>query len=336
MRKKYLLINTPQTGVLKGQAGIALKPKAQALDAYGRPIGISSANQGMVGGPIDTTNAATLATQSATTPGNTMSSGASGAASMGVGAGVAMGAGALDTSAQGNIERSYSMDEFGLMDPNQKNIRQASVKSGAAKGLKTGAAIGTALGTIVPGIGNVVGGIAGGLYGATAGAIVGLFKGKKQYKEDQAEYDEERAKYDLQAYNLKSNKIRYDTRQADMAQANALYAKKGVKTTKAPIFKAGGKLEDPDKVNVIPDGKLHKENNNLGNKDKGIPVVEDGVKKYEIEKEELILRKTATSKVEKYVASFGSSQSESTLEELGKYAAGELINNTQDNTKKFV
>ena len=65
---------------------------------------------------------------------------------------------------------------------------------------------------------------------------------------------------------------------------------------------------------MVPKGKLHKENNNLGNKDKGIPIISaEGEKEYEIERDELILRASATTKVEEFVAAIVSSETASVL-----------------------
>ena len=63
------------------------------------------------------------------------------------------------------------------------------------------------------------------------------------------------------------------------------------KKSNALVMRSGGKLEEPGEVNVVVKGKLHKENNNLGNKDKGVPVVStEGVKEYEVEEGEVIFR----------------------------------------------
>jgi hypothetical protein len=87
---------------------------------------------------------------------------------------------------------------------------------------------------------------------------------------------------------------------------------------------------------VIPKGKLHKENNNLGNKDKGIPVIDgSGDKKFEVEKEELILTLEVTNKVEDLVSKFNASGNETQLIELGKFLTEEILRNTQDNSEKF-
>ncbi len=87
---------------------------------------------------------------------------------------------------------------------------------------------------------------------------------------------------------------------------------------------------------MIPKGKLHKENNNLGQKDKGIPVIDnDGVKHFEVEKEELILTLAITEKVEGLVANYDKTFDDDILIELGKLLTEEILRNTQDNSGKF-
>jgi hypothetical protein len=102
-------------------------------------------------------------------------------------------------------------------------------------------------------------------------------------------------------------------------------------TTKlTPKFKKGGSLAST--VNIIPNGVLHEENNKLG--DKGMPVVKcdlekrECTKKYEIEKEELILTLSSTEKAEA-LAKGGN------LGELGSFLVGELLENTHSFSNKF-
>ena len=97
-----------------------------------------------------------------------------------------------------------------------------------------------------------------------------------------------------------------------------------------PIFKKGGA------INVIPDGKLHKEKNELGNGDKGIPVVDgEGNKLFELEKEELILHLEATKEFETLVSAYNSSKDPEILVELGKKLSAELLTNTEDYSAKY-
>ncbi len=89
-------------------------------------------------------------------------------------------------------------------------------------------------------------------------------------------------------------------------------------------------------MNVVVKGKLHKENNNLGNKDKGIPVINaQGIKEYEVEAGEIIFRKELTDIVENFAKQYKNTSDDTLLEKLGKILTKELINNTQDNYGEF-
>lgn len=101
-------------------------------------------------------------------------------------------------------------------------------------------------------------------------------------------------------------------------------------THKIPIFKKGGKIKATE--NMIPNGVLHEEKNSLG--DKGMPVVKCSIKskkcskKYEIEKDEMILTLETTRTVEK-LAKAGK------FKELGKFVQDQILNNTHSFTDKF-
>ena len=85
-------------------------------------------------------------------------------------------------------------------------------------------------------------------------------------------------------------------------------------------------------MNVVPNGVLHEEENDLG--DKGMPVVKCDTekkvceKKYEIEKDELILTLSTTKRAEE-LAKGGK------LKELGEFLATQLLTNTHSFTEKF-
>ncbi len=97
-----------------------------------------------------------------------------------------------------------------------------------------------------------------------------------------------------------------------------------------PVFKNGGA------INVIPDGKLHKENNSLGEKDKGIPIVTNSGKKvFELEKEELILNADLVRKFESVIKGYNKSEDDSILLSLGRELSNELLTNTKDLSDKY-
>ena len=103
-----------------------------------------------------------------------------------------------------------------------------------------------------------------------------------------------------------------------------------------PRFKAGGMLVEEKKDHIIPKGKLHKENNNIGNKDKGIPIVaEDGTKLYELEKEELVLSLPVTEELEGLVGEYNKTNDDGILVHIGERLTDELLTNTEDKSEKF-
>jgi len=100
------------------------------------------------------------------------------------------------------------------------------------------------------------------------------------------------------------------------------------------------------KMNVIPEGALHKNLNHydgdLGSAvtNKGIPVitVEDGkIEQHaEIEKNEIIFHKEATDKMEEFFTQFNDTEDPKEKDQIciecGKFVTEELLENTQDNT----
>lgn len=103
-------------------------------------------------------------------------------------------------------------------------------------------------------------------------------------------------------------------------------------------FKNGGE------VNVIPNGAFHKNLHHMdleGVTKKGIPVIsEEGgkiVQQAEIERDEIILRKSVTEKLEKWRKIFYNEDSKKREKDevalkAGKLLVDEILNNTQDNT----
>lgn len=74
----------------------------------------------------------------------------------------------------------------------------------------------------------------------------------------------------------------------------------------------------------------------MGEKDKGIPVIDNaGNKLFEVEKEELIMTLELTEKVEDLVYKYQQTPDDSILVELGKLLSEEILRNTQDNSEKF-
>lgn len=216
----------------------------------------------------------------------------------------------------------------------KKNYSADTAKS-ALQGLGKGAATGAAIGSIIPGWGTAVGAVVGGL----VGGISGLLKGRKQAKADKTQYkDSTQASYE--DYNQKAASQQYAAMGKAGVKLAVMKEVKGSKTNaisyKKRKFKIGGKLDKVGEVNVIPSGTLHKENNNLGEKDKGIPIIDEkGNKMFEVEREELILRLSATQVAEDHIKAFKKTNNVRHIVELGKYLTKEIMTNTHDNSGKF-
>lgn len=105
-------------------------------------------------------------------------------------------------------------------------------------------------------------------------------------------------------------------------------------TPEIESFKQGGT------INVIPDGALHAHKNNMGLDNitpKGIPVVDnDNEQQAEIEREELILIKSVTEKLEELYKKYQESQDDDIAIEAGKLLVEQILHNTQDNTNKLL
>lgn len=227
-------------------------------------------------------------------------------------------------SAKNNRQDSFGNEVFDEKDA--EIAKKQGTTSGVLKGAGTGASIGSVLGPWGTAAGAVIGGVVGGIFG------------NKKAKEQAGA---QKKAYDVSVINNTSSA----TREADARASRAIMGKNGTtlgefkllkKKDSALKMRTGGKLEKPGEVNVVVKGKLHRENNNLGNKDKGMPVVNThGEKEYEVEKEEIILRNEVTKLIEDYADRYDRTKDESVYEELGGILAEELLNNTQDNTGKF-
>lgn len=119
---------------------------------------------------------------------------------------------------------------------------------------------------------------------------------------------------------------------------------KVLKRPKIVKFKKGNNLSS--KVNVIPNGVLHSDENNipdshnLGNK--GIPMVTcnlentECIRTAEIEKEELVIHKDLNNKLEQLVNRYNSTNNDSVLYSIGELFWNELERNTIDYTRKIL
>lgn len=115
--------------------------------------------------------------------------------------------------------------------------------------------------------------------------------------------------------------------------------------TQEPINEQVDSFKEGGKVNVIPDGALHKNKHHLEEVDekfedvttKGIPVIvesEDGevVQQAEVEREEIIFRLEVTKKLEE----LSKKHTDEAAIEAGKLLVKEILYNTEDNTGKMI
>lgn len=214
------------------------------------------------------------------------------------------------------------------------------------------AAVGAAAGSIVPIVGTAI--------GLVIGAAVGIFKAKKAKKKAagvQNSMDIKNAAMQS-AENRNNNSLRdsllvgstpnTSSVNSDTENIAGSYPSRKFggtfhytlkkKSSQSPIverslepvkiFKRGGGIKPTE--NIIPNGVLHEEENKLG--DKGMPVVkctkEKCVKKYEIEKEEMIFTLDTTKKVEALVKG-------GDLKKLGTFVKEQVLDNTHSFTDKF-
>ncbi len=226
----------------------------------------------------------------------------------------------------------------------RREVGKSTINSGLKWGAK-GAAIGT---MIVPGLGTAIGGAAGFLGGVIGGFIGGRKRAEEglegydtlagQQLTGKAKSDDERNSQALFKSVLVEKGTKLECSGGKMACGGKQLGRFAIPRTKSKVLirRTGGKLEEPGAVNVVVKGKLHKENNNLGNKDKGIPVVDSsGNKEYEVEEGEVIFRQDITNTIEKYANDYKETGNDQLLPELGEIVAKELLDNTQDNYGKF-
>lgn len=219
-----------------------------------------------------------------------------------------------------------SSDFYGVSRPDTKHMQQSATLGGVTTGMEMGAEIGGMFGPWGTAIGLAVGGIGGGLFGAEAGRKKAKQSGSLFLNEQQSAMNTaNRDKY--------SGLFNAMAKEGMKLQVNRLLTKFDKKKKVLPVFKAGGTMPS----NIIPKGTLHKENNDIDGKDKGIPVVsKDGTKLFEIEKEEFILNLDSTKMLEDLVGKYNMAEDNALLIDLGKMMYAELLGNTQDNTQKFV
>jgi gas vesicle protein len=258
----------------------------------------------------------------------------------GMSAGQISGIGAQAADLAGNALESLKpvgpFNTWGIETQTKKG-NNMSVGASALKGVGKGASMGASIGSIIPGWGTAAGAVIGG----AIGGVTGLLKGKKKVKDEAAEI-KDNTQLAYEGYHQKANAAQYAALAKHGAKLETMKKLKSAKRNavswhgKKFKMKSGGKLDKPGEVNIIPSGTLHKENNNLGQKDKGLPIVDEGGKKiFEVEREELILRLKTTKDVEQFVDSYKKTHNDKHLVDLGKLLSKEIMTNTQDFSGKF-
>lgn len=102
--------------------------------------------------------------------------------------------------------------------------------------------------------------------------------------------------------------------------------------------KNGGKFQDGGKMNILPGGVLHEEENTIRKElnygSKGIPVIDCGEgqcrKMAEIEKCEYIFQLPQTQMIEKLIAEYQKTKNEELLVNLGTFVTKEVMSNTNN------
>ena len=144
--------------------------------------------------------------------------------------------------------------------------------------------------------------------------------------------------------NLRSNENQYGDNMRDLLRMfNDDYLEKLFNINSAQKFQEGGS------INVIPEGALHARKHNMdmeGITKKGIPVVtenKDGSveQQAEIEREEIIYRKSVTQELERlckiyYNENSTQKEKDEVAMQAGKLLVFETLYNTVDNTKELL
>lgn len=183
-----------------------------------------------------------------------------------------------------------------------------------------------------------------------------LAKGRANKQIDKAQHQ-----YDVTWKKITDSKKRFDNDIGSSLQASLLnqysgnqqLAKVGKKGMKFPELENArlilNSLNKPQKfqlggkMNLLPDGELHARKHDIEKYDKdlegkitkkGIPVVtNDGTQTAEIEKEEWVLRKEFTDKIESLYKQYKDTNSDEIAIEAGKLVCFELLKNTDDRSK---
>jgi uncharacterized protein YcfJ len=250
------------------------------------------------------------------------SGGGAGAAGAALSTGISMAGSLIAADGANDLARSAPMvGEYGTQSVDIDKLGAKATKDSAVTGMTTGATIGGTVGTAAFG---AVGTIVGTALGALVGGAIGWMGGNKKAARVKKEAWNDFRKQELVAKNKKN-------RELNRTQYNSLY---GAGTGTAPVMAKSGMRV---KANLIAYGSLHRENNNLGNRDKGLPVINNsGRKLIEIEREEWILNPEATESITNMATEYERTNNPDLLVKIGKRTAKELLDKTDDKSKRFL
>jgi len=103
-----------------------------------------------------------------------------------------------------------------------------------------------------------------------------------------------------------------------------------------PIFRRGGHIVNKYKKNVILEGPSHDDENDTGHRgDKGLPIVKDGGKIFEVESDELILNADVSKQLEKMTYEYLDIKEVGILIDMGTVFKKEISNNTYSYSDKY-
>jgi hypothetical protein len=224
---------------------------------------------------------------------------------------------------------SYTRGTYGTEHPDFDKELKARHWNRASTGIGVGASAGSIAGaTLAAALGT---GAALGSWAGPIGVGVGILGGLIYYlatkNKDNKEVTKEKNKYNAQE---RANMLDIQRQENANVAKSYLVARSGMQVPEIRTHIDVSK-------NVIIRGKLHKENNNLGNRDKGVPVIDAaGNKELEFEKEELILNRNAAIKLDKLTDRFNSTHNNEILIQVGKDMTTELLSKTKDLSGKYL
>lgn len=244
---------------------------------------------------------------------------------------------------------AYNTSSFSsaLQTPQLQQSQINPLKDGLKQGLSTAGTLST-----IPGVGW----LAGGIGGAISGVWKGLASKGKRRKEENKFNTNYLSQMD-QSHENADNVSRAQAATQNQGFYSNLYAENG---GKLPVgiglmkkFLDEFKYEKPKeieskrqggKMNIIPSGELHEDENKHG--DKGVPVVTENAdcaakgnactlnKEAEIEREEIIFSLELTERLEQAAEQYKANpEDKDLLIEIGTLLKYEILNNTQDNTE---